>query len=161
VRAVADEVGDKAASYREREGQEPALIPERVMVMVCMSSNAMAPRVLPHRRPHRRAPPVRDDKPSMSRRRAKHRAASAPRMPARSRRNIHLAANLGATVIRVRADGSAEGLIALAQREGVTHVIFGQNARSRWELLWRGSTLHRSLGAVPDAAVQVVPRVQD
>src|SRR5438093_6355310 len=44
VRAVADEVGEKAASYRRREGLEPALIPERVMV--CMSSNALAPRVL-------------------------------------------------------------------------------------------------------------------
>jgi two-component system sensor histidine kinase KdpD len=36
-------------------------------------------------------------------------------------------------------------------------VIFGQTARTRWELLWRGSTLDRFLGAVPDAAVQVVP----
>src|SRR6187397_1502396 len=44
LRAVADEVGEKAASYREREGLEPALIPERVMV--CMSSNALAPRVI-------------------------------------------------------------------------------------------------------------------
>ena len=38
------EVGEKAASYREREGLGPALIPERVMV--CMSSNVAAPRVL-------------------------------------------------------------------------------------------------------------------
>ena len=38
LRAVADEVREKAASYRRREGLEPALIPERVMV--CMSSNA-------------------------------------------------------------------------------------------------------------------------
>ena len=44
LRAVADEVGDKAASRRQREGLEPALIPERVMV--CMSSSADAPRVL-------------------------------------------------------------------------------------------------------------------
>src|SRR5262245_8158974 len=44
LRAVADEVGEKAASYRAREGLEPALIPERVMV--CMSSNAHAPRVI-------------------------------------------------------------------------------------------------------------------
>jgi two-component system sensor histidine kinase KdpD len=48
-------------------------------------------------------------------------------------------------------------LIAFAQREGVTHVIFGQTTRSRWELLWRGSTLDRFLAAVPDAAEQVVP----
>jgi two-component system sensor histidine kinase KdpD len=71
--------------------------------------------------------------------------------------NIALAESLGATVVRVRAERPSDGLVAFAQREGVTHVIFGQSARSRWELLWRGSTLDRFLGAVPDAAVQVVP----
>ena len=60
-------------------------------------------------------------------------------------------------VVRVKAERPADGLIAFAQREGVTHVIFGQSARSRWELIWRGSTLDRFLSAVPDAAVQVVP----
>ena len=44
LRAVADEIGDKAASRRQREGLEPALIPERVMA--CVSSSADAPRVL-------------------------------------------------------------------------------------------------------------------
>src|SRR3954452_6720818 len=44
LRAVADEVGEKAASYRAREGLEPALIPERVIVR--RSSNAQAPRVI-------------------------------------------------------------------------------------------------------------------
>jgi two-component system sensor histidine kinase KdpD len=71
--------------------------------------------------------------------------------------NIRLAESLGATVVCVKAERPAEGLIAFAQREGVTHVIFGQSARSRWELVWRGSTLDRFLAAVPDAAVQVVP----
>ena len=83
------------------------------------------------------------------------------RMPSRDaealRHNITLAESLGATVVRVKADKPADGLIAFAQREGVTHVIFGQTARSRWELVLRGSTLDRFLGAVPDAAVQVVP----
>ena len=37
-------MGEKAASHRQREGLEPALIPERVMV--CMSSSGDAPRVL-------------------------------------------------------------------------------------------------------------------
>jgi two-component system sensor histidine kinase KdpD len=36
-------------------------------------------------------------------------------------------------------------------------VIFGQSARTRWEILWRGSTIDRFLAAVRDAAVQVVP----
>lgn len=154
LRAVADEVGEKAASYRVREGLEPALIPERVMV--CMSSNAQAPRVL--RTGARIAGrlgskwyAVYVETPQEKPERIKARDAEA------LQENIRLAESLGATVVRVRAERPAEGLIAFAQREGVTHVIFGQSARSRWELVWRGSTLDRFLSAVPDAAVQVVP----
>ena len=154
LRAVADEIGEKAASRRQREGLEPALIPERVMV--CMSSNADAPRVLrtgariagrlgarwyavyvetPREAPGKIATPDRDA----------------------LRRNIELAESLGATVVRVRADKTADGLIAFAKREGITHVIFGQSARSRWEIVLKGSTLNRFLEEVRDAAVQVVP----
>jgi two-component system sensor histidine kinase KdpD len=154
LRAVADEVGEKAASYRQREGLGPALMPERVMV--CMSSNAAAPRVIrtgariagrlgskwyavyvetPREQPGRIEAPLADT----------------------LRENIRLAESLGATVVRVKAIRPADGLIAFAQREGVTHVIFGQTSRARWELLWRGSTLDKFLSAVPDAAVQVVP----
>jgi len=154
LRAVADEVGEKAASYRTREGLEPALIPERVMV--CMSSNALAPRVL--RTGARIAgrlgarwyavyvetPRERSDR-------------IAPKDSDALQQNIKLAETLGATVVRVKADKPADGLIAFAQREGVTHVIFGQSARTRWELLLRGLTLEKFLGAVSDAAVQVVP----
>jgi two-component system sensor histidine kinase KdpD len=72
-------------------------------------------------------------------------------------RNLALAEELGATVVRVRADRTGDGLIAFAKREGITHVVFGQTARSRWEILLRGSTLNRFLEEVGDAAVQVVP----
>jgi len=154
LRAVADEVGEKAASYRAREGLEPALIPERVMV--CMSSNSLAPRVL--RTGARIAGrlgskwyAVYVETPREKPGRINPRDAEA------LRQNIKLAESLGATVVRVLAERPSDGLVAFAQREGVTHVIFGQSARSRWELLWRGSTLDRFLGAVPDAAVQVVP----
>lgn len=154
LRAVADEVGDKAASHRQREGLEPALIPERVMV--CMSSSADAPRVLrtgariagrlgarwyavyvetPRESPGRITPTDRDA----------------------LQRNITLAETLGATVVRVKADRPADGLIEFAKREGITHVIFGQTARSRWEILLKGSTLNRFLEEVRDAAIQVVP----
>ena len=154
LRAVADEVGEKAASYRAREGLEPALIPERVMV--CMSSNALAPRVIRTGsriagRLGSRWYAVYVETPSERGDRINPRDADA------LQRNIKLAETLGATVVRVKADKPAHGLIAFAQREGVTHVIFGQSARSRWELLVRGSTLDKFLGAVPDAAVQVVP----
>ena len=158
LRAVADEVGEKAASYRVREGLEPALIPERVMV--CMSSNTVAPRVI--RTGARIAGrlgskwyAVYVETPSERPDRINSHDAEA------LRQNIKLAESLGATVVRVKAERPSDGLIAFAQREGVTHVIFGQSARSRWELLWRGSTLDRFLTAVPDAAVQVVPLTEN
>jgi len=72
-------------------------------------------------------------------------------------RNLALAEGLGATVVRVKANRPADGLIAFAQREGITHVIFGQSARTRLEILMKGSTLNRFLEEVKDAAVQVVP----
>ncbi len=154
LRAVADEVGEKAASHRQREGLEPALIPERVMV--AMSSSTDAPRVLrtgariagklgarwyavyvetPREAPgHIKSP----DQQALQ-------------------RNIALAEDLGATVVRVKADRPADGLIAFANREGITHVIFGQTARSRWELVMKGSVLDRFLEEVQGAAIQVVP----
>jgi two-component system sensor histidine kinase KdpD len=59
--------------------------------------------------------------------------------------------------VPVRADGPADGLIAFATREEITHVTFGQSARSRWETLMKGSTPNRFPEEVRDAAVQVVP----
>lgn len=154
LRAVADEVGDKAASHRQRAGLEPALIPERVMV--CMSSSTDAPRVLrigsrSAGRLGARWYAVYVETP----REAPGRISAADRDALQ--RNITLAETLGATVVRVKADRAAEGLIAFAKREGITHVIFGQSARSRWEILWKGSTLNRFLEEVRDATVQVVP----
>jgi two-component system sensor histidine kinase KdpD len=154
LRAVADEIGEKAASRRQQEGLGPALIPERVMV--CMSSAAEAPRVIRAgariaRRLGARWYAVYVETPR-----------EAPgRIPPRDRealqRNIALAEELGATVVRVKADRPADGLIAFAKREGITHVVFGQTARSRWEILIKGSTLNRFLQEVGDATVQVVP----
>lgn len=154
LRAVADEVGDKAASRRQREGLEPALIPERVMV--CMSSNADAPRVIRTGariagRLGARWYAVYVETP----REAPGHIKNADRDALQ--RNIALAEELGATVVRVKADRPADGLIAFAQREGITHVIFGQSARTRWEILMKGSTLNRFLEEVRDAAIQVVP----
>ena len=154
LRAVADEVGEKAASYRAREGLEPALIPERVMV--CMSSNALAPRVI--RTGARIAGRLGVEVVCRVCRDAAGATDShQPEDADALQQNIRLAESLGATVVRVKAERPADGLIAFAQREGVTHVIFGQSARSRWELVMRGSTLDKFLSAVPDAAVQVVP----
>jgi two-component system sensor histidine kinase KdpD len=133
---------------------EPAPISERVMV--CVSSNVDALRVIrngariasrrgvewyavyvetPRERPHRIHPKDRDALAT----------------------NIAVAESLGATVVRVKAAQTAEGLIAFARREGITQVVFGQSARSWWELFWRGSPMGKFLTVVRDAAVQVVP----
>jgi len=154
LRSVADEIGDKAADYRDREGLEPALIPERVMV--CMSSNAVAPRVLRTGariagRLGARWYAVYVETPSEGPDRIRAAAADA------LAQNIRLAESLGATVVRVKASRPADGLIAFARREGITHVIFGQSGRSRLELVLKGSTIDRFLNEVRDAAVQVVP----
>jgi len=154
LRAVADEVSEKAASYRQREGLDPALIPERVMA--CMSSNAEAPRVIRAgariaKRLGARWYAVYVETPREAPGRIRQEDGEA------LRRNVALAESLGATVVRVRADNAPDGLIAFAKREGITHVIFGQTARSRWEILWKGSTLNRFLEEVRGAAVQVVP----
>ena len=154
LRAVADEVGEKAASYRAREGLEPALIPERVMV--CMSSNTAAPRVI--RTGARIAGRLGSRWYAVYVETPRERPGRInPRDEAALARNVELAQSLGATVVRVKADRPSDGLIAFAQREGITHVIFGQTARSRWEILLRGSTIDRFLGEVRDAAVQVIP----
>ena len=154
LRAVADEVGEKAASHRQREGLEPALIPERVMV--CMSSSTDAPRVLRAgariaRRLGARWYAVYVETPREAPGHIK------PEYRDALNRNIAMAEELGATVVHVKADRPADGLIAFANREGITHVIFGQSARTRWEILLKGSTLNRFLEEVRDAAIQVVP----
>ena len=53
----------------------------------------------------------------------------------------------------------ADALIDFARREGITHVIFGQTSRSRWDVLLHGSVINRFLDEVRDATVQVVPQV--
>jgi two-component system sensor histidine kinase KdpD len=155
LRLVADEVSNQAADYRAREGLEPPLIPERVMV--CMSSNPVGARVIRTGariagRLGSRWYAVYVETP------AEKPAHISARDAEGLQQNIRLAESLGATVVRVTATKAADGLIAFAQREGVTHVIFGQTARSRLELLWHGSILNRFLSAVPDATVQVVPQ---
>jgi len=154
LRAVADEVGEKAASYRQREGLEPGLIPERVMV--CMSSSISAPRVI--RTGARIAGRLGARWYAVyveTRSELPERIKTADR--AQLQRNITLAESLGATIVRVKAERPADGLVAFAQREGITHVIFGQSSRTRLEILMKGSTLNRFLEEVKDAAVQVVP----
>lgn len=154
LRTVAEVVGTKAAQYREREGLDPAVIPEKVMV--CMSSSQTTPRLL--RVGARIAGrlgalwyAVYIETVSESPQKIK--ADDAQQLA----NNIVLAEQLGAEIVKLQTNQVADGLIAFAKREGITHVIFGQTSRSRWEILLRGSVIDRFLREVSDAAVQIIP----
>jgi two-component system, OmpR family, sensor histidine kinase KdpD len=71
--------------------------------------------------------------------------------------NIRFAEELGARVVRLKSSRVADALIDFARREGITHVVFGQTSRSRWDILLHGSIINRFLHEVRDATVQVVP----
>jgi len=154
LRQVAEDQAEKAQDYREREGLERAVIPEKVMV--CMASRGSAKRLL--RAGSRIAGRLSSDwyaayveTPREEPGRIK------PTDYAALQENIRLAKELGAKVVRLKGRRVADALINFARREGVTHVIFGQSARSRWDILLHGSIINRFLSEVRDAMVQVVP----
>jgi len=71
--------------------------------------------------------------------------------------NIRFAKDLGAKIVKLKGRRVADALVDYARKEGITHVVFGQSARSRWDVLVHGSVINRFLGEVRDASVHVVP----
>ena len=154
LRQVAADQAAKAHDYREREGLEQACIPEKVMV--CIASRGSAKKLL--RIGARVAArfvgewnAVYVETPSEEPGRIK------PEDHAHLVENIRFAEQLGAKVVKLKGRKVADALIDFARREGITHVIFGQSARSRWSILLHGSIINRFLREVRDATVQVVP----
>ncbi len=72
-----------------------------------------------------------------------------------------MARDLGAKVVVLKDKNVADALIAFTKRENISHVIFGQSARSRFDILLRGSVINRFLAEVRDTTVQVVPMSKD
>jgi two-component system, OmpR family, sensor histidine kinase KdpD len=154
LRQVAEDQAEKAQGYREREGLECAVIPEKVMV--CMASRGSARRLL--RIGSRIAGKLASDWYAVYVETPNEEPGRIdPADYASLQQNIRLAKDLGAKVVRLKGRRVADTLIDFARREGVTHVIFGQSARSRWELFLRGSVVNRFLSEVRNATVQVVP----
>jgi two-component system sensor histidine kinase KdpD len=154
LRQVAEDEATKSHDYREREGLEPAAIPEKVMV--CMTSRNSAKRLL--RAGSRIAGRLATDwyavyveTPREEPGRIK------PEVQASLAENIRFVRELGGEVVRLKSRRVADALIEFARREGITHVVFGQSARSRWDILLNGSVINRFLSEVRDATVQVVP----
>ena len=150
LRQVAEDQAAKAHDYREREGLEQAAIPERVMV--CMASRGNAKKLL--RTGSRIAGRLASDWYAVY---VETPGRISPADHTALLENIKLAEELGGKVIKLNSRRVADALIDFARREGITHVVFGQSARSRWDILLRGSVINRFLEEVRDATVQVVP----
>jgi two-component system sensor histidine kinase KdpD len=153
LRTTAAEVSSQAADYRRSQGLEQAPIPEKVMV--CLSPRPGTDRLL--RAGARIASrlstiwyavrvetPEETEKPNPE---EKHRMEEYQR----------LARDLGAKVVVLKDKKVSNALIQFAKQEGISHVVFGQSARSRMDILLRGSVINRFLAEVRDVTVQVVP----
>jgi two-component system sensor histidine kinase KdpD len=154
LRTTAEQVSSRASEYRRTQGLEQAPIPEKVMV--CMSSRPGTERLL--RVGARVAGRLAsnwyavyvtrpDDDKGHGDPEAHHRLEEYQRM----------ARDLGAKVVNLADKNVSDALIRFAQQESISHVVFGQPVRSRWDILLRGSVLNRFLSEVRDVTVQVVP----
>ena len=154
LRTTAEQVGNRAAEYRRTQGLEQAPIPEKVMV--CLSTRPGTERLL--RVGARIAGRLAsnwyavhvtkpDDDKGHGDPEAHHRLEEYQRM----------ARDLGAQVVALVDRNVSDALIRFAQQENISHVVFGQPVRSRWDILLRGSVLNRFLSEVRDVTVQVVP----
>jgi two-component system sensor histidine kinase KdpD len=154
LRTTAEQVSSRAAEYRRTQGLEQAPIPEKVMV--CLSTRPGTERLL--RVGARIAGRLAtnwyavyvtrpDDDKGHGDPEAFHRLEEYQRM----------ARDLGAKVVSLTDRNVSDALIRFAQQENISHVVFGQSVRSRWDILLRGSVLNRFLNEVRDVTVQVVP----
>jgi two-component system sensor histidine kinase KdpD len=155
LRQVAMHQSAQDEEYRHREGLEQFQSPEKVMV--CMASRGSACKLLRAgarivgRYAFKEWYAVYVETPDEEPGRID------PKAYATLQENIRLAENLGAVVIKLKGKNVADELLRFARENEITHVIFGQSARSRWQIIWRGSVINRFLSEVKDAAVHVIP----
>ena len=154
LRQLASDQAGKAQAYRDREGLERPVIPEKVMVAMASRGSArtllrVGSRIAGRLATDWYAVYVETPKEEPGRIKPGDHVALAD--------NIRFAQQVGAKVVKLRGSRVADALVDFAKREGITHVIFGQSARSRWDLLLHGSIVDRFLREVRSATVQIVP----
>ena len=154
LRTTAEQVSSRASEYRRTQGLEQAPIPEKVMV--CLSARPGTERLL--RVGARVAGRLASNWYAVYVRRPEDdKGHGDPEAFHRLEEYERMARDLGANVVNLTDRNVSDALIRFAQQESISHVVFGQSARSRWEILWRGSILNRFLSEVRDVTVQVVP----
>ena len=154
LRQLATDQAGKAQQYRDREGLERNVVPEKVMVAFASRGSAKTLLRIGSRIAGRLASDwfavyVETPREEPGRIPTEHHVALSD--------NIRFAQQLGARVVKLKGNRIADALVDFAKREGITHVIFGQSARSRWDLLVHGSIVDRFLRDVRTATVQIVP----
>ena len=154
LRTTAEQVSSRESEYRRTQGLEQASVPEKVMV--CLSTRPGTERLLRvgARVAGRLATnwyAVYVSRPQDDKRH------SDPEAMQRLEEYQRMARDLGAKVVNLTDKNVSDALIRYAQQESISHVVFGQSVRSRWDILLRGSVLNRFLSEVRDVTVQVVP----
>jgi two-component system sensor histidine kinase KdpD len=154
LRTTAETVGSQAAQYRRNQGLEQAPLPEKVMV--CLSTRPGTERLV--RVGARVAGRLATNWYAVYVTRPEDdKGHGDPEAFQRLQEFQRMAKDLGAQVVTLHDKNVADALIRYAQQENISHVVFGQSARSRWDILLRGSVLNRFLAEVRDVTVQVVP----
>lgn len=154
LRQAAEDQAAKSHDYREREGLEQAVIPEKVMV--CITSRGNAKKLL--RVGSRIAGRLASDWYAVYVESPREEPGRInPQDHNRLLENERFAVELGAQFVRLKASRVADTLIDFARREGITHVIFGQSARSRWNILLHGSVINRFLKDARNTNIHIVP----
>lgn len=155
LRQVAQHQAEQDHEYREREGLEQAVMPETIMV--CMASRGSAKKLL--RVGARIAGRMAADDwfAVYVETSTEEPGRIKPEIYSTLQENIKFAETLGAKVIKLRSNDVTDALLKFARENEITHVIFGQSARTRWEIFWKGSIINRFLGEVRHAAVHVIP----
>jgi two-component system sensor histidine kinase KdpD len=153
LRTTAEQVGNRAAEYRRVQGLEQAPIPEKVMV--CLSTRPGTERLL--RVGARIAGRLASNWYAVYVTRPDDKGHGDPEAFHQLEEYQRMARDLGAQVVSLTDRNVSDALIRFAQQENISHVVFGQSARSRFDILLRGSVLNRFLSEVRDVTVQVVP----
>ncbi|HEY1766279.1 MAG TPA: universal stress protein [Terracidiphilus sp.] len=153
LRTTAEQVSNRASEYRRTQGLEQAPIPEKVMV--CLSTRPGTERLL--RVGARVAGRLATNWYAIHVAPPEDNGHGDPEAFQRIEEYKRMARDLGAKVITLTDRNVSDALIRFAQQENISHVVFGQPVRSRWDILLRGSVLNRFLAEVRDVTVQVVP----
>jgi two-component system sensor histidine kinase KdpD len=154
LRTTAEQVSSRESAYRRTQGLEQAQTPEKVMV--CLSSRPGTERLL--RVGARMAGRLNSNWYAVYVTRLDHdKRHGDPEAHHRIEDYQRMARDLGAQVVNLVDKNVSDALIRFAQQESISHVVFGQSARSRWDILLRGSVLNRFLSEIRDVTVQVVP----